>query len=286
MSLLLLAAASGQRTTLYAQADEQRMHVSVLDSDGVPVLGLPADRFIVREDGVRREVLRASQATDPMQIALVVDDSWAARPHLSDLRAGLESFVDAVAGAHDVALMTFGDRPTIVVDYRRSAQELQQAVKRVFPRPGSGGHFLDTIYNASRGLLRRGPTRPVIVAITSEGPDYSSRGYETVLRAIEDSGAALHAIVLTSGGASLATDAQHRDMVVDRGTKRTGGGRHDLLQGQWLVQTLEAVAAELVNQYEVVYARPDRLVPPDRIEVEVTGEALVARGKLVIQRDE
>ena len=284
--LMLLASAIGGRAVLHAQADEQRMYVSVLDRHGVPALGLTADRFIVREDGVLREVLRVGQATEPMQIALVVDNSWAARQYISDLRVGLESFVDTVAGDHEVALMTIGDRPTIVVDYRRSAQELQQAVKRVFPRPDSGGHFRDTIYSASRGLLRRQPSRPVILAVTSEGPDYSSRAYQAVVRAIEDSGATLHAIVLTSGGASLATSAHYRDMVLDQGTKRTGGERHDLLQGQRLVETLQAVAAELVHQYEVIYARPDMLIPPDRIEVEVTGEALVARGRLVTQRDE
>ena len=146
--------------------------------------------------------------------------------------------------------------------------------------------MLDMIYNASRGLLRRQATRPVILAITSEGPDYSSRGYETVLRAVEDSGATLHAIVFTSSGASLATDAHYRDMVLNRGTERTGGERHDLLQGQRLIEMLHAVAAELVNQYDVVYARPDMLVPPDRIDVELTGEALVARGTLVTQRDD
>ena len=55
---------------------------------GAPVADLgPAD-FIVREDNVAREVLRVAPASEPMQIALLVDNSQAAEPFIRDYRAG------------------------------------------------------------------------------------------------------------------------------------------------------------------------------------------------------
>jgi len=269
-----------------ASASDQRIYVSVLDQQDNPVVGLAADAFIVREDGIRREVLSVTKATGSFQIALVIDNSEAVRPYLRDLRAGLESFVKMMAGSHEMALFTIGDRPTIVTDYRNNPEELQAAVKRIFPRPMSGGHLLDTILNASRGLSRRNTTRPIILVVTAEGVDYSSRSYQSVLQSVDESGASLHAVVLTSSGAGLGTNARYRDMVLDRGTERTGGKRHDLLRGQRLQETLEALARELLNQYLVVYARPDMLVPPDRVEIEMSDASWVARGNPAVLSSE
>jgi len=231
-------------------------------------------------------VLSVTKATGSFQIALVIDNSEAVRPYLRDLRAGLESFVKMMAGSHEMALFTIGDRPTIVTDYRNNPEELQAAVKRIFPRPMSGGHLLDTILNASRGLSRRNTTRPIILVVTAEGVDYSSRSYQSVLQSVDESGASLHAVVLTSRGAGLGTNARYRDMVLDRGTERTGGKRHDLLRGQRLQETLEALAHELLNQYLVVYARPDMLIPPDRVEIEMADASWVARGNPAVLSSE
>ncbi len=269
-----------------ASASDQRIYVSVLDQQDNPVVGLAADAFIVREDGIRREVLSVTKATGSFQVALVIDNSEAVRPYLRDLRAGLESFVKMMSGSHEMALFTIGDRPTIVTDYRNNPEELQAAVKRIFPRPMSGGHLLDTILNASRGLSRRNTTRPIILVVTAEGVDYSSRSYQSVLQSVDESGASLHAVVLTSRGAGLGTNARYRDMVLDRGTERTGGKRHDLLRGQRLQETLEALAHELLNQYLVVYARPDMLIPPDRVEIEMADASWVARGNPAVLSSE
>ena len=264
-----------------AQSLERRMYVSVLDDDGVPVADLTVDDFTVREDGVLREVLRVSRASDPMQVALLVDNSAAMSPYLRDLRDGLGTFVERIGGDHEVAVITFGDRPTIVEDYTRSRIVLRQAVGKIFPRPGSGALLLDAIHNAGQGLQRRAAARPVIFAVTAEGVEYSNRSYQMVLRTIEEAGATFHAVVLTASGASFDTGGRFRDIVLDRGTERTGGRRIDLLRGQGLIEAIETVANELLSQYLLVYARPEMLVPPERIELGTTNDSLTARGRPV-----
>src|SRR5438105_4080630 len=60
-----LATISPSIVALRAQSDarERAMYVSVVNDAGDPVEGLGPDAFIVREDGVRREVLHVSRAT-------------------------------------------------------------------------------------------------------------------------------------------------------------------------------------------------------------------------------
>jgi hypothetical protein len=82
----------------WAQATERTVYASVVDNNDAPITGLSAGEFIVREDGAAREVLRVSAATEPMQIALLVDTSQAMEEHLLDVRQALRGFFKQMAG--------------------------------------------------------------------------------------------------------------------------------------------------------------------------------------------
>lgn len=275
----LAGATHSDRLIVYAQAVERALYVSVLNEAGAPVTDLAPSEFLVREDGVRREVLRASRAIDPMHIAVLVDNSQAAEPHIADIRDGLKAFVQRMSGNNDLALMTFGDRPTILVDYARDRKKLTSAVERIFSQKGSGAYLLEAIIEVSRGFLKQEATRPVILLITTEGAEFSNLHYTTVLKPLTESGAALHALVLTSpGGGGLSDEARNRSMVLDLGTRKTGGRRDNLLSSMALPGKLNQVADELANQYRVVYARPQALIPPENVEVGVSRPGLTARG--------
>src|SRR5678815_5499134 len=56
---------------------ERTMFVSAVDEKGEPVEGLGPNDFIIREDGAAREVLRVSRAIEPIDIAILVDNSAA-----------------------------------------------------------------------------------------------------------------------------------------------------------------------------------------------------------------
>ena len=74
-----------------------------------------------------------------------------------------------------------------------------------------------------------------------------------------------------------------RDLVIARGSEMTGGHRENVLTELALKPALEQVAAILSNQYLVVYARPDSLIPPERLEVAVRPPGLTARAREVLQ---
>jgi VWFA-related protein len=277
--LLLPAVAAAQGT----DRSDRSLYVSVVDNSGAPRPGLGADAFTVREDGQAREVLRASRATEPIDIAVLIDNSQAATPHVNDLRRALKTFTERMAkGGHNVALIGLADRPTIMADYTSNPTILARGVERIFAQPGSGTTLLDAIRETSRGLQKRGNARRAILVITTEGTDFSNPNHQRALADIKESGAAFHALVITrSGGANLTTEeARSRGIVLDEGTRSSGGHVEHLLSSMALGDQLARVAAELENQYHVVYARPGALVPPDKVDVSVKGEGLRARGTL------
>jgi hypothetical protein len=264
---------------LGAQALERDLYVGVLSPSGAPATDLQINEFIVREDGTSREVLRVVPATDPLLIALVVDNSAAAEDDIPNLRDGLRAFETSLTVDHELAIITTADRPTIVIDYTSDRARIEKGIGAVFPRMGSGAYMMEALIEVARGISRRESARPVIVAISSEGPELSDQHERQVLEALKTSGAALHSVVLTVPGAQvLSENARVRSTVFDRGGRESGGRRDMVLTSQALPDFLRSLAAELSRQYKVTYARPGTLVPPETVTVGVTRAGHVARG--------
>ena len=56
-------------------------------------------------------------------------------------------------------------------------------------------------------------------------------------------------------------------MVLDQGTRETGGRYDTLLTARRSTATMKQLADELTHQYRVTYARPQTLIPPERVTI-------------------
>jgi hypothetical protein len=179
-----------------------------------------------------------------------------------------------------VALVTFGERSTLVVNYTRDRKQLKNGVQRIFARQGSGAEFLEALSDVSRGLAKRAPERPVIVSVMTEGVEYGTLTYQTVLDRLFESGAQFHALVLGEVQANPTEDEiRNRNIVLDQGTRGTGGRRAQLLSSIAIGPTLKELAVELQNQWVITYSRPESLIPPERVQVEAKRPGLTVRAR-------
>ena len=259
---------------------ERAMYVSVVDKDGAPVQDLSARNFVVREDGAVREVLMAEKSEDPITIALVVDNSQAAEPVVADVRRALKSFVEQMGGKNPIAVTTVAERPTILQDYTLLVPSLVRGVERIFAVPGSGAYLMQALKDVSAGFIQRDFDRGIILAITTEGTEFSELSDQQVVPALRESGASLYALVFQSIRApnQQEPNVRYRAIVLDEGPRVTGGRRVDLLTSMALDGALKKLAAQLTNEYRITYARPETLIPPEKVEVRVTRPGLDARG--------
>jgi hypothetical protein len=263
-----------------AQPRERVAYVSVVDAKTLaPVKEVGPESIAIYEDGTRREVLRVTPASSPMPVALVVDNSQAAAPTIPDLRKALTTFLNTIDGIGPIAIFTVADRPTILQEYTTSPKELLDAAGRLFHAPSSGATLLDTLSDVSRGLAKRESDRAAIVVITGENVEFSNLQYRDVLERLGDSGAMMYTIVLANAAGSTATDeARNRATVLDRGPRESGGMRIDVLTSMSFESRLKVFGDMLKSQYRVTYARPESLIPPEKIQISAARPGLEAYG--------
>ncbi len=263
---------------------ERSMYVSVVDSSGAPVPNLgPAD-FLVKEDNMTREVLRAAPAEEPMQVAVLVDTSQAARNDIAHMRQALPPFVaemtipNAGGRRNEIAIIGIGERPTILSEYSSDPTQVKKGIDRIWALQNAGMYLLDAIIETAQGFKKREASRPVMIAIATSGPDFSNRQHDHAIEPLKDTGTAFYALMLGQPDSGLSPESRERAIVLDDGPRMTGGYHEQLLTSMALAPKLKQLANQLTHQYKITYGRPESLIPPEKITVSAVKPDLVARG--------
>ena len=262
-----------------AQDRQQRVAVTVLGRNDVPVTDLTIKDFTVREDRSNREIISVTPATAADHIVLLVDDSQATMPMVNDLRRGLTSFANAITSLDTppaLRLTTFGDRPTVRVDFTPSFSAISRGIDRIFPQAGAGGTLLEALIETCKDLRSRKIERPLILVFVNEqGPEFSNASRDQVAEAIREAGARLWTIVLEDRqGPGLSGAAHERSLVLGDVTVQSGGFTKAILNQQAIGAAFESAARAMASSYEITYARPESLIPPSRLQIEVRDNSL------------
>jgi hypothetical protein len=276
LSLVVLAPVVGAQR---GDPREQHAFATVTDKKGAAVAGLGVADFSVKEDGVKREVLRVEPAAAPLQVVLLLDSSDAVKEATHDIRLGATAFINAIFDANSLsqmALYTFGERPTPVAPFAATPIPILKAAADFFPAQGSGAYFNEGVRDASRALAKIDAKRPVIVAFVDEnGPEFSNIDHTRVATELQQSRAALWTISrpdrnAANNGLGNPTDNTarlERSTIINDLTSQSGGQNTQVFTTTTLATTFSDVAKLLASQYDITYARPESMIPPKRIEV-------------------
>jgi hypothetical protein len=278
ISVAALTLPLGAVLTAQREVTQRHVYVRVVDAKGAPVATLTPRDVVVREDGVAREVIGVSAAPPPTHLVLLVDNSPEAERVLIELRTAVTAFarqMNQLAAPPAMMLTTFAERPTRVVDFTTSDIAIENGIKKVFPRPGSGAYFLDAIVETTGALQKAKAARPVIVAFTMDASaEFSDRVHRNVEEALDEAKASLWTIQLQTVGARTGTNSRERESVVGDVTTWSGGMNKPVLSAQGLAAAFAEVAAAILGRVDVTYGRPASLIPPKRISVEARDKTL------------
>jgi len=176
--LLALTQGPGQPPTFPADVELVQVVVSVTGDDGVPVRGLQAKDFVIRENGKPREIetfLRTEDAEDsdraPVELVLLLDTSASMTADLVRARDVIVDFVRAVPSFSRGRILAF-DREAYDRGFEaKSVQPVLDEMIRL--KSGAGTRIFDAVIDGA-GLVSRERGRRVMV-LFSDGEDSRSR---------------------------------------------------------------------------------------------------------------
>ncbi|MFI5179575.1 MAG: hypothetical protein ACHQO8_13475 [Vicinamibacterales bacterium] len=245
-----------------AQGSPQQVYAIVVDSDGLPVRGLSAEDFSLRDGSVRQAVIGAEPATNPLWIAVIV------RGFDAQDRAVLRGAIEAMATA------------------LRSQSGSHIGV--MHPRAAGGPEFVDVTSGLAESAwndVLAGQTSPVTAGIAEacavlHSAPTDRRAVVTLIRrhvddavvpmtglltdALFQSSAALWTVEIPAaagavGASPTATGVKLDDVLTDA-TKFSGALRERAPDAAGLAPMATRVAHLLLAQYIVSYLWPNPML--------------------------
>jgi len=224
---------------------------------GVPITGLAAPDFELKDNGVRQEVELASVEATPLSTVLVFDTSGSvAGERLTALKAAGRAFLDGLREGDEAALLTFSHALARPVRPTRDLGELRRALDGI----RAEGHtaLMDAIYAGLKAPAGR--ERAMLVLFTDGEDNLSFLTEDEVFAVALESHALIHAVGLTGAGAGTAPRepwerAQEPDHIrgLRRLTESTGGRFWEAASAAHLKDTFAAILESMKTRYILRY---------------------------------
>jgi VWFA-related protein len=226
---------------------------------GVPVTGLAASDFELKDNGVRQDVELASVDATPLATVLVFDTSGSvAGERLAALKAAGRAFLDGLREGDEASLLTFSHELARPVPPTRDLEKVRRALEGI----RAEGHtaLMDAVY---AGLMApAGRERAMLVLFTDGEDNLSFLTEDEVFAVALESHVLVHAVGLAAAEpravtvAPAAARAQEPDHVrgLRRLTEATGGRYWEAASaarlGDAFAAILEAMKTRYILRYE------------------------------------
>jgi von Willebrand factor type A domain len=263
-----VAAVSAMLLALAAPAaqSQKSIVVTVLDQSGVPVKDVSAADLAVQENGTMREVVDVKPDTDPMTIAVLVDNAKATmgkEAPTREMRAALTAFVQKIQQASPettIGLWECSGAGVMIQKPTAKTDDLTKRISRMVPGQQSGGVMLEALSDASKEVSKKGTNpRRVIVAVSLDSPEMSTMLPQDVANAMQKAGVNFWAVSIASyadANTSSQGNSGVREIILSNITAASGGAKFTGVTPISLDQQLTKVAEALLSQHIVTYARP------------------------------
>ena len=209
--------------------------VTVLDQSGKPVKDVAPADLAVQEDQSMREVVSVKPATDPLTIAILVDNTkptMGKNAPTQELRAALNAFVQTIQTASpesQIGIWEFAGAGVMTQKPTVKTEDLTKKINRMFPAQQPGGVMLEALVDASKELSKKGiGPRRVILSVSFNSPEVSEVDPREVAMAIRKAGVTYWALTIGGNGDSSTQSGggtASRELIMNNITQASGGMR-------------------------------------------------------------
>jgi VWFA-related protein len=286
LGVLLASTTSTAQTGAEAQEGLKRtFYVSVLAKDGTPIDDMTAADFEVKEGGKTQTLTSAKLSSTPLRVHVIVSDGGTGA-----FQAGVLRLANSLLGRAEFAFTSVMVQPDRILDFTNNVQQLGTGIEKLGRRGAAQGNhqLMDAIVAAIKDIAAPGK-HPVLIVLRIGFEDPSTIRANSVRDALRKSGATMYVVSRTGASRAAPTyagtnamtpeaaqrqmdDAERADtalalnLVLGDGSRDSGGYQQEI-NLTTAIQTMEQLANEIKNQYEISYTLPAGTKPSDRLQV-------------------
>ena len=144
------------------------VYLSVVDSAGNPIKDLAVENFTVSEDSQQVEIESVELVSDePINLVLVLDISGTmSGPGITAAKEAASNFIAGLAEKDRVAVITFNDEITTIIDYTTDHQAARDQIAMVDAKRNAGTCLYDAAYQAVQMSASLPSGRRAVVLLT------------------------------------------------------------------------------------------------------------------------
>ena len=176
----------------------KRVTAQIMDMNNRAIFGLGKQDFLLTEHGEEREILSIKKTIAPFNLVLLLDVSGSIEHYVDFIRKAARDFINKTSPQDKIAIVVFNDDVRTISTLTGDRNALSESLD-AFDAGGGTAYYDALAYTLIETLKPLEDDRTAIVVL-SDGDDNSSfLPFESLLGAIQESGALIYTLYVPSG---------------------------------------------------------------------------------------
>ena len=263
--------------------------VRVTDVHNRSIGDLKASDFTIAESGAVRDIISVQPHTAPVNLVLLLDVSGSIDNYVNFIRKAARAFIDTAHDGDRISLILFNEDVKVLSGFSTNKARLSQSLD-TFDAGGATAYYDAVAYTLADTVRPLRGERTAIVILTDGDDNRSFLPFESLIGAIEESGALIYPLYVPSALIALS-ESNDPDKALDplrtrymtlsaratgegeRLAKVSGGVYYPITQLSQIQQAYDDIVTQIRTAYSVTFrsgfqADPDNL-PSPRLKVRV-----------------
>lgn len=180
--------------------------IRVTDMSNRSIAGLTASDLMVAEAGTLRDIVSVTPHTAPVNLVLLLDVSGSVDNYQNFIRKAARAFLETARPEDRISLILFNDDIKVLSGFSTDRRQLSESLD-TFDAGGATAYYDAVAYTLAETLRPLRGERTAIVVLTDGDDNRSFLPFDSLIGAIEESGALIYPLYVPS--ALIAAGESH-----------------------------------------------------------------------------
>ena len=224
--------------------------VTITDPMNRLVTGLEKNNFLLTDNGQPQQIKHFSSEDAPISLGVIFDISGSMSDKIDKSRQAVVEFFRTANPQDEFFLITFSEKPEVLVDFTSSVEDIQS--KLVYAVPRGRTALLDAIYLGMNRMHRAKYERKALLIISDGGDNHSRYTEGEIKSEVREADVQIYAIGLFDRDFKTPEEREGPALLNDV-TEATGGRTFIIGSPSELADVATKIGIELRNQYVLGY---------------------------------